>query len=71
MERIVRERYESFDGKRRAAEAEVADREALEELSRIEDEARLFLSKTDKPRRKGAKEDILKGQGSLLALAAT
>lgn len=51
MEQIVHERYEAFDSKRRASETEAADREALEELARIEEQARL-LPRPDSPRRK-------------------
>jgi hypothetical protein len=55
MEQIACERYEVFDGKRRAAETEAADREALEELARIEEQARL-LPRPNAPRRKRGKK---------------
>lgn len=54
MEKIAHERYESFDEKRRRAEAEAAEREALAELEQIEDEARRLPKPTSKPKRRAA-----------------
>lgn len=55
MEMIAHERYEDFDQMRRQAEAEAADREALAELEKIEDEARRLPKPATKSRRRAAK----------------
>lgn len=55
MERIVHDRYETFDGKRRAAEADAAEREAMAELAQIEEQARQ-LPKPATPRKKRGKK---------------
>lgn len=56
MEKIAHERYEAFDEKRRRAEAEAAEREALAELERIEDEARRLPKPESEPKRRVSKK---------------
>lgn len=56
METIAHERYEDFDQKRRQAEAEAAEREALAELEKIEDEARRLPKPAPKPKRRAVKK---------------
>lgn len=56
MEMIAHERYEDFDQKRRQAEAEAAEREALAELEKIEEEARRLPKPAAKPKRRAAKK---------------
>lgn len=55
MEQIAHERYAEFDTKRHAAEAEAAEREALAELERIEEEARRLPKPAAKPKRRARK----------------
>lgn len=55
MEHIAHERYETFDGQRRLAETEAAEREAMAELSQIEEQARQ-LPKPSTPRKKRGKK---------------
>lgn len=52
MEQVAHERYDEFDRHRRKAEAEAAEREALAELKRIEDEARRLPRPANKTRRR-------------------
>lgn len=49
MEAIAHERFETFDAGRRAAEKAEAEREAMEDIARLEDEARR-LKKPGKPK---------------------
>ncbi|MGE5512913.1 MAG: virulence RhuM family protein [Bacteroidota bacterium] len=56
MEQVVHERYDEFDRQRRKAEAEAAEREALAELERIEDEARRLPRPVNKTRRRIARK---------------
>lgn len=55
MEQIAHERYETFDDKRRIAENEAAEREAIEELAQIEAQAKR-LPKPASPRTKRGKK---------------
>ncbi len=55
MEQIAHERYETFDGKRRLAENEAAEREAIAELEQIEAQARR-LPKPAAPGKKRGKK---------------
>lgn len=56
MEQVVHERYDRFDRQRRKAEAEAAERDALAELERIEDEARRLPRPVNKTRRRLARK---------------
>lgn len=56
MEKIAHERYGAFDENRRRAEAEAAEREALAELERIEDEARRLPKPASKPKRRASRK---------------
>lgn len=53
MERIAHERYETFDERRRAAETEAAEKEAIEELARLEEQARALPKPKSKPKKRG------------------
>lgn len=55
MEQIAHERYEAFDQQRQKAEAEVAEREALAELERIEEQARRLPKPAGKPKRRASR----------------
>lgn len=55
MEQIAHERYETFDDKRRIAETEAAEREAIAELEQIEAQAKR-LPKPATPRKKRGKK---------------
>jgi len=55
MEQIAHERYDTFDTQRRSAEAEAAEREAIQELAGIEEQARR-LPKPSAPRKKRGKK---------------
>lgn len=55
MEQIAHERYETFDERRRAAETEAAEREAVEELARLEEQARALPKPKSKKRGKSTK----------------
>jgi hypothetical protein len=55
MEQIAHERYETFDDKRRIAENEAAEREAIAELEQIEAQAKRF-PKPASPRTKRGKK---------------
>lgn len=50
-EQIAHERYEAFDASRRKAEAVEADREALDELTKLEAEARRLTPPGKKPKK--------------------
>lgn len=56
MEQVAHERYEEFDHKRKAAEADAAEREALAELEKIEEEARRLPRPAGKPKRRIGKK---------------
>ena len=55
MEQIAHERYETFDDKRRLAETEAAEREAIAELEQIEAQAKR-LPKPASPRKRRGKK---------------
>jgi len=55
MEQIAHARYDTFDTQRRVAEAEAADREAMIELSDIEEQARKFPKPTAPRKKRGKK----------------
>jgi hypothetical protein len=52
MERLTHQRYDAFEASRKAAESADAEREALDDLSKLETEARR-LKPPDKKRKKG------------------
>jgi hypothetical protein len=56
MEQVAHERYEEFDHKRKAAETDAAEREALAELEKIEEEARRLPRPANKPKRRIGKK---------------
>jgi hypothetical protein len=55
MEKIAHERYETFDERRRNAELEAAERQALEEFAQLEEQAKLLPKPSGKPGRRGKK----------------
>ena len=50
MEKVAHERYEAFDAVRKKAEAEEAEREALDDIARLEAEARRLKAPKKKPK---------------------